>query len=65
MYQLSMCGLKIMAKDRKVNMPQSGAGILTNFGETGSKIKVKPEYVVAGIIIIIILMILLHMLVPI
>jgi len=50
--------------DKKISMPQSGAGILTNMGETGSKIKVKPEYVVLGIIVIIILMILLHWINP-
>ena len=49
-----------MARDNKVNMPSSGAGI-TSFSEGGiSAFKLKPAHVVALIILVIIIEIFLY-----
>ncbi len=50
-----------MARDRKVNMPSSTAGITRYFDEYKSKIEFKPEYIIVLVILVIIIEIILHM----
>jgi len=49
-----------MARDNKVNMPSSGAGITRYFEDSKSKIRVKPGHVVIFSIIIMIIVLLMH-----
>jgi preprotein translocase subunit Sec61beta len=50
-----------MAKDNKVSMPQSTAGITRFFDEYKSKLEISPGIVIVMILVVIILMVLLHM----
>ncbi|MBW3001405.1 preprotein translocase subunit Sec61beta [Candidatus Woesearchaeota archaeon] len=50
-----------MAKQNKIQMPSSGAGITRYFDDYKSKIEFKPEHVVALVIIVIIIIIILHL----
>lgn len=49
-----------MAKDRKVNMPTSTAGLVRYFDDYKSKFELKPGHVIILSVVILILMILLH-----
>lgn len=49
-----------MAKQNKINLPSSGAGITRYFDDLRSKIQFKPEHVVVMAIVVILLVILLH-----
>ncbi len=49
-----------MAKDNKVNMPMSTAGITRYFDDYKSKIEFKPGQVIVLSIIVIIVIIVLH-----
>ncbi len=49
-----------MARDDKVSMPASTAGLTRYFDDYKSKIEIQPTWVVGLIIAIIILMIILH-----
>ncbi len=48
-----------MAKDNKINMPSSGAGITQYFDDYKSKIEFKPEHIVIFAVIVIVLELLL------
>jgi preprotein translocase subunit Sec61beta len=48
-----------MAKDDKVNMPQSTAGITRYFDDFKSKIQMKPQVVVVIIVVVILIIIIL------
>ena len=50
-----------MAKDNKIQMPSSGAGITRYFDDYKSKIEFKPEHVVVLVILVIIIIIILHL----
>lgn len=50
-----------MARDNKVRMPSSTAGITQYFDEVKSKFTLRPEYVVALAVIIVILEMLLQL----
>jgi preprotein translocase subunit Sec61beta len=50
-----------MARNDKIQMPSSGAGITRYFDDYKSKIEFKPEHVVVLIILIIIVIIILHL----
>ena len=50
-----------MAKDNKINMPTSGAGITSYFSEIKSKVTFKPTQVIVVIGIVIILELFLHL----
>ncbi len=49
-----------MARDNKVNMPMSGAGITRYFEESTTKFSIKPINVVILIIAVILIIIVLH-----
>lgn len=49
-----------MARDNKITMPTSTAGITRYFDDYKSKIEFKPGHVVILIVIVIILTVLLH-----
>lgn len=49
-----------MAKNNKVNMPMSGAGITRYFDEAKSSISLKPGHVVFLAIVVILLVLVLH-----
>lgn len=49
-----------MARDNKIDMPASTAGLTRYFDDYKSRIELKPQWVVALIIAIIVVMILLH-----
>jgi preprotein translocase subunit Sec61beta len=53
-----------MAKNNRISMPQSGGGLVRYFDEYKSKLEIKPTYVVALIVIIIVLMTFLHKINP-
>ncbi|MCB9358513.1 preprotein translocase subunit Sec61beta [Candidatus Woesearchaeota archaeon] len=50
-----------MAKDNRINMPMSGAGITRYFDESKSKFHIKPASVIIIIILVILIIIALHM----
>ncbi|MFT4303318.1 MAG: preprotein translocase subunit Sec61beta [Candidatus Woesearchaeota archaeon] len=50
-----------MAKDNKINMPMSGAGITRYFDESKSKFKIKPASVLIIIAIVVMIVIGLHL----
>jgi len=50
-----------MAKQDRIQMPSSGAGIMRYFDDYKSKIEFKPEHVVILTILIIIIVIVLHL----
>jgi len=50
-----------MARQDKIQMPSSGAGITRYFDDYKSKIEFKPEHVVFLSILIIIIIIVLHL----
>ncbi|MBN2052283.1 preprotein translocase subunit Sec61beta [Candidatus Woesearchaeota archaeon] len=50
-----------MAKDNKIQMPSSGAGITRYFDDYKSKIQFKPEHVIILAVVIIIIIIVLHL----
>ncbi len=50
-----------MARDDKIRMPSSTAGITQYWDEVKTKIEMRPEYVVGIAILIIVLEILLHL----
>jgi len=41
--------------DNKISLPSSGGGLVRYFDEYRSKIEIKPEYVIAAIVVVIIL----------
>ncbi len=49
-----------MARDNRIRMPSSGAGITQYFDEYKTKFEIRPEHVVAIGIILSLLIILLH-----
>ena len=49
-----------MAKDSKIRMPSSGAG-LTQYYDTKTKLQIKPAHVVLIIILVIVIQIFLYM----
>lgn len=49
-----------MARNNKIRMPSSGAGITNYFSEYKSKIEFKPGHIVILIIMVIIIELLLH-----
>lgn len=53
-----------MAKDHKITMPSSGAGITRYFDDYKSKIELKPAHVIVLTILVIIIEILLNVLKP-
>ena len=55
------CFLALMAKDNRINMPQSGGGLVRYFDEYKSKITFKPGHIIILTIVIIIIEILLHL----
>jgi len=50
-----------MAKDKKINMPSSGAGLTRYFDDYKTNIEFKPEHVVIMAIVIILIVLFLHM----
>ena len=50
-----------MARDNKIQMPSSGAGITRYFDDYRSKLEIKPAHVVVLAVVIIIVVVLLHM----
>ena len=50
-----------MAKDNKISMPSSTAGITRFFDEYKSKLEISPGAVIILILLVIILMVFLHM----
>jgi preprotein translocase subunit Sec61beta len=53
-----------MARDDKISMPTSGAGITRYFDDYKSKIELKPAHVIILTILVIIMEILLNVLKP-
>lgn len=51
-------------KKRKVNLPGSSAGLVRYFDEYKAAIRLKPEYILAGIVVIIVLEIVLKRALP-
>jgi len=49
-----------MARDSKVQMPSSGAGITRYFDDYKSKIQFKPEHVIILTVLVVIIVIILH-----
>ena len=49
-----------MAKDNKINLPSSGGGLVRYFEDVKSKTEIKPEYIIAFIILVIIIEIILY-----
>ncbi|MBR9675903.1 preprotein translocase subunit Sec61beta [Candidatus Woesearchaeota archaeon] len=49
-----------MARDNKINLPSSGAGLTRYFDEYKSKIELKPSVIIVLVIVIIIIEIFLH-----
>ena len=49
-----------MARQDKIQMPSSGAGITRYFDDYKSKIEFKPEHVIVLVILVIIIVIILH-----
>lgn len=50
-----------MAKNDKIQMPSSGAGITRYFDDYKSKIEFKPEHVVILVILVILIVVVLHL----
>ena len=50
-----------MARDNKVNMPSSGAGLTRYFEDYKSKIELKPGHVIILIAIVIVIEVILHL----
>jgi preprotein translocase subunit Sec61beta len=50
-----------MAKDNKINMPSSGAGITRYFDDYKSKLSIKPVHVIIFAIIVILVVVFLHL----
>ena len=50
-----------MAKDNKISMPSSTAGITRYFDDYRSKIEFKPEYIIVFVILVIIIEVILHL----
>jgi len=50
-----------MAKDNKIQMPSSGAGITRYFDDYKSKVQFKPEHIIILAILVIIIIIVLHL----
>jgi len=50
-----------MARDNKVQMPSSGAGLTRYFDEYKSKIEIKPGHVIILIAVVIIIEVILHL----
>jgi len=50
-----------MARNDKIQMPSSGAGITRYFDDYKSKIEFKPEHVVILAVLIIVVIIILHL----
>jgi preprotein translocase subunit Sec61beta len=50
-----------MARDNKVQMPSSGAGLTRYFDDYKSKIELKPGHVIIIIAIVIVIEIILHL----
>ena len=48
--------------DNKINLPSGGGGLVRYFDDYKSKLEFKPEHVLIGIIVVIIVEILLHLL---
>lgn len=44
-----------MARNNKIDLPSSGGGLTRNFGSSGSKLKIAPEYMVIGIVVVVVL----------
>jgi preprotein translocase subunit Sec61beta len=43
-----------MSQDQKVQMPSSGGGLVRYFDDTKTRVELKPEYVVAMIVIVVV-----------
>ncbi|HLD05167.1 MAG TPA: preprotein translocase subunit Sec61beta [Candidatus Nanoarchaeia archaeon] len=50
-----------MAKDNRITLPSSGAGITRYFEDYKSKIVMKPQHVIILAIVIILLIVFLHL----
>ena len=50
-----------MAKEEKMQMPSSGAGITRYFDDYRSKFEIKPTHVVVLAVVIILVVVFLHM----
>jgi preprotein translocase subunit Sec61beta len=50
-----------MAKDDKVQMPSSGAGITRYFDDYKSKFELKPMHVIILAVLVIIIVVILHL----
>ena len=50
-----------MAKDNKMRMPSSGAGITQYFDDYKSSIEFKPQHIIILVIIVILVVVFLHM----
>ncbi len=50
-----------MARQDKIQMPSSGAGITRYFDDYKSKIEFKPEHVIILVVLVIIIVIVLHL----
>jgi len=49
-----------MARDNKINLPSSGAGLTSYYGEQKSLIQFKPSLVIVFVVIVIIIEVFLH-----
>ncbi|MFH1400881.1 MAG: preprotein translocase subunit Sec61beta [Nanoarchaeota archaeon] len=49
-----------MAKDNRIGMPSSGAGITRYFDDYKSKVEFKPHHIIILVIIVILIEIVLH-----
>ena len=49
-----------MAKDKKIQMPMSGGGIVRYFEDERSKFEIKPSAVIVMGVVIVVLIIFLH-----
>ena len=49
-----------MAKDNKISMPSSMAGLTRYFDDYHSKIELRPEHVIIMVVVVIVLEIALH-----
>lgn len=50
-----------MARQDKIQMPSSGAGITRYFDDYKSKIELKPEHVIIMVVLVIIIVVVLHL----
>lgn len=49
-----------MSSNEKVQMPSSGGGLVRYFEEVKTKLPIKPHYVVAAIVVVVVLEVVLH-----